>query len=417
MSVIFSDDFIDEEEDDFGEFQYPEEVMPDQETLEQVEEIKAEGCLSRTSKFIDMLFKVTSILCVCSMMYIHSFYAPHSRNMNMDNLFESNAVIISDASARSICADIEEAFDIEVDEENDNYLLLNAVMCNKNLTFEEKTFCCEYIKLFNDNQYLDKERVYHSLLNVDISYKNRPHIYEDNVEGVYIDAYKSIGIFGKDEENNTLAHELIHCICANDGNLPTFFIEGVTELLANEYFSDSPFIEFNNYTFEIYAVKMLCDAAGSDVVLEAFTKGDMTPVYESLASYYGSVDDAKKAISIFDDLFLNLTGDKKESLYSSDELSNDLFLYLHEVVISRYGEDPERKCFDRSSFFYNEIMLLNVMQEEPMVALIENLEEFGVFCKPYFSSELKEIYNEPMVTQFEDVKVINEFNAQKVKKY
>ena len=51
--------------------------------------------------------------------------------------------------------------------------------------------------------------------------------------------------------------------------------------------------------------------------------------------------------------------------------------------------------------FYNEIMLLNVMQEEPMVALIENLEEFGVFCKPYFSSELKEIYNENPKTSSE----------------
>ena len=417
MSVIFSDDFIDDEVDDFGEFQYPEDVMPDQETIEQVEEIKAEGCLSRTSKFIDILFKVTSILCVLSMMYIHSFYAPQSRNMNMNNLFESNAVIISDASAESICADIENVFDIEVDEENDNYLLLNAVMCNENLTFEQKNFCCEYIKLFNDNPYLDKERVYHSLLNVDISYKNRPHIYEDSVEGVYIGAYKSIGIFGKDEDNNTLAHELIHCICSNDGNLPTFFIEGVTELLANEYFSDSPFIEFDNYPFEIYAVKMLCDAAGSDVVLKAFTTGDMMPIYESLASYYGSVDDAKRAISIFDDLFLNLNGDKTESEYTSDELSNDLFLYLHEVVTAKYGEDPEKVNFDRSMFFYNEIMLLNVMQEEPMVALLENLEEYGVYCKPYFSSELKEMYSEPTITLLEDVTVVNEVDSKKVKKY
>ena len=98
----------------------------------------------------------------------------------------SSKVVFND-----ICKVLESEFGIDLDEENDNSLLLNAIYCNDNLTDSEKDFCSQYIDLFNDNPYLDKERVYHSLLNLDISYKNRPYIYEESIEGVYIDKYKN----------------------------------------------------------------------------------------------------------------------------------------------------------------------------------------------------------------------------------
>lgn len=389
-------------------------VVLDPEVIDKANELKKEGRLVKTSTFFNWLFRLAAILCVLSGLYVNSLYAPTSRTMNNDNLFESNAVVVDGESIAGIILKLEEEFGIDLEDDNDNSLLLNAVYCNENLSDEEKAFCCKYIDLFKDNPYLDKGRVYHALLNVDISYKNRPYIYEDTVEGVYIDDYKSIGIFVEDSDKNVLAHELIHCICANSGNLPTFFVEGMTELLANEYFSDNPFLEFKNYPYEVYVVKMLCDTAGTDAVLKAYTTGDMTPVYESLAESYGSVEDAKKAIDIFNDFFLFVNGDKDTFDYSGEELTNDALLYLHNVNDARYGDGEELK-YERASFYYNEIMFLNLLEEDSSSCLVKDLEEYGVLFKVYFSSSLKEKYPDITIGLLEDMTVINEADVEMIK--
>ena len=411
MKKIF--DFEDcKEEFDENEAVYEEELNP--ETLELVEELKSEGKATKTTRFFQVLSGVMAVISICSMLYMKSLYIPEDRQFNMDNMFLGSEVCVSDSCVKSVMKELLElGYAVEYDDMN--YLLLNAICCNENLTDDEKDFCCGFIDMFKDNPYLDKERVYHSLLNLDISYKNRPYIYEDNIEGVYVDKYKSIGIFVSDKDKAVLGHEVIHCICANDGDLPKFFIEGMTELLANEYLSDSPFIEFKNYPFEIYAVKMLCDTAGSDVVLKAYTTGDMNLVYEALASYSGTVEDAKKAISIFEKLFLFLDG-KSESLnFNNDEMTNDLFMYLNSVADSKYGEKTEEFNFDRSSYYYNQIMFLNIFEGKTKDALCDDMEELGVFCKPYFSSKLIKEYSEPTIGVLDDATVVNEKDKGKVK--
>ena len=324
-------DFYTDGKVDFDENEavYEEDINP--EVVEMVEELKNEGKASKGTRFFQIVSGLMAIVSVCSMLYIKSLYLPEDRQFDMANMFIGSDVCVSDHCVNSVMEELLE-LGYAVDEENMNYLLLNAIHCNDNLTDEEKEFCCGFIDMFNDNSYLDKERVYHSLLNLDISYKNRPYIYEDSVEGVYIDKYKSIGVFVNDPDKAVLGHEIIHCICANDGSLPTFFVEGMTELLANEYLSDSPFIEFKHYPFEIYAVKMLCDTAGSDVVLKAYTTGNMDLIYEALASYSGTVDDAKKAIGIFEKLFLFLDGKSENLDFNNDEMTNDLFMYLNSVA-------------------------------------------------------------------------------------
>lgn len=361
-----------------------------------------------------MVSGLMAVISICSMLYIKSLYLPEDRQFDMDNMFLGSDVCVSDARVKSVMKELcELGYAVEYD--NMNYLLLNAIHCNENLTDDEKDFCCGFIDMFNDNPYLDKERVYHSLLNLDISYKNRPYIYDDSVEGVYIDKFKSIGIFVDDPDKAVLGHEVIHCICANDGCLPTFFVEGMTELLANEYFSESPFIEFKNYPFEIYAVKMLCDTAGSDVVLKAYTTGDMNLVYEALASYSGTVDDAKKAIGIFEKLFLFLDGKSENLNFNNDEMTNDLFFYLNSVANAKYGDNTEEFNFDRSSYYYNQILFLNIFDSKSKDAISADLEELGVFCKPYFSSKLKLEYSEPTIGVLDDATVVNQKDKEKVK--
>lgn len=400
------------EEFDENEAVYEEELNP--EVVELVEELKSEGKASKTTRFFQIVSGLMAVISICSMLYIKSLYLPEDRQFDMDNMFLGSDVCVSDARVKSVMKELcELGYAVEYD--NMNYLLLNAIHCNDNLTDDEKEFCCGFIDMFNDNPYLDKERVYHSLLNLDISYKNRPYIYDDSVEGVYIDKFKSIGIFVDDPDKAVLGHEVIHCICANDGCLPTFFVEGMTELLANEYFSDSPFIEFKNYPFEIYAVKMLCDTAGSDVVLKAYTTGDMNLVYEALASYSGTLDDAKKAIGIFEKLFLFLDGKSENLNFNNDEMTNDLFFYLNNVANAKYGDNTEEFNFDRSSYYYNQILFLNIFDSKSKDAISADLEELGVFCKPYFSSKLKLEYSEPTIGVLDDATVVNQKDKEKVK--
>ena len=407
-------DFYTDGKEDFDENEavYEEDINP--EVIEMVEELKNEGKASKGTRFFQIVSGLMAIVSVCSMLYIKSLYLPEDRQFDMENMFIGSDVCVSDHCVNSVMEELLE-LGYAVDEENMNYLLLNAIHCNDNLTDEEKEFCCGFIDMFNDNPYLDKERVYHSLLNLDISYKNRPYIYEDSVEGVYIDKYKSIGVFVNDPDKAVLGHEVIHCICANDGSLPTFFVEGMTELLANEYLSDSPFIEFKHYPFEIYAVKMLCDTAGPDVVLKAYTTGNMDLIYEALASYSGTVDDAKKAIGIFEKLFLFLDGKSENLDFNNDEMTNDLFMYLNSVANNKYGDNPEEFNFDRSSYYYNQILFLNIFESKSKDAISADLEELGVFCKPYFSSKLKVEYCNPTIGILDNATVINEHDIEKVK--
>ena len=381
------------------------EAVSGDETLEMVDELKEQGKISGSRLVFNLMTKIYIAIMILTLLYMNIMYIPHYRFMDNDNLFSKDGVSISEEEVNDICKVLESEFGIDLDEENDNSLLLNAIYCNDNLTDSEKDFCSQYIDLFNDNPYLDKERVYHSLLNLDISNKRRPYTYDKNVEGVYVDKYKSIGIFVDDKDNAVKAHELIHCICANDGSLPKFFSEGMTELLANEYFSSNPFLELKNYPFEIYAVKMLCDIAGSDAVLRSYTTGDMIYVYESLSSQYGTYDQAVKAVGILDKLFTFVNEDSDELGFSNDELTNDAFMYFNGVAENRYTDSTD---FNSKCFYYNEIMLLNVIKSNYMDSLKEDLSEYGVFCKPYFSSKLKEEYSTPTVARFADATVITE---------
>ena len=411
MRSLFDFQDTKEDFDDENEAVY-DDLNP--EIIELVEELKQEGRPSRLNRFLQVVTGLCAVLSICSLFYIKSLYLPQDRTFDMNNMFLGSDVCVSNLRVTSVMNELRD-LGYAVDSDNMNYLLLNAICCNDNLTEEEKEFCSQFMDVFNDNPYLDKERVYHSLLNLDISYKNRPYIYEDNVEGVYVDSYKSIGIFIDDKDNRVLGHELIHCICANDGNLPRFFVEGMTELLANEYFASSPFVEFKNYPFEIYAVKMLCDTAGADVVLEAYTTGNMDLVYEALASYSGTVDDAKRAIDIMDKLISYLDGKTDEVDFDNDQMTDELFMYLNSVANNKYGDDPEVFNFDRSSYYYNQILFLNIFQANGKEAINADLEELGVFCKPYFSSKLKEEYSEPTIGKLNDATVVNEKDKEKVK--
>ena len=243
-----------------------------------------------------------------------------------------------------------------------------------------------FININKDNPYIDREEAYRSLRNVDVLYKCRPYFYDKTVQGAYFHERESIGIFEKDENNMILKHEGIHAIFCNGKtvNLPKYFKEGMTELLVNEYFENKPFVELENYPFEIAGVKMLCEVTSPDVVLQAFSTGNMDLIALDMAKITGDVDVARKALDAFGKVYLKYYGELEEDL-SYEDIVNDCIPVFRGIITAKY----EEKDSNRVSYFYNEILLGNIFYDGAYDKYVDDLVEFGSDHKAYFSSELK----------------------------
>lgn len=377
-----------------------EETVSEEDVIEEVEddelsedEVEENDRFRKKCNMFQRVLLFVNALILCGCLYINRCtYYPEERELLEDNLFSGNDVIASDEMLRDIVKALEDELNVSISEEDkDEYYLLNAILKNPNLSDSEKDLFYNYIDLIKDNPYLDKEEAYNSLLNVDILYEARPLIYDRDVLGVYIYDLESIGVFDDDEEKSTLIHEGIHCIYCNEKtyDLPTYFKEGMTELLANEYFSSSPFVELKSYPFEVAAVKMLCEVTSTDTVLKAFSLGDMGIIAEEIASVTGNYDEAVVALEMLDYALL----------WHNDEIPKDREIISDmNVVIS--GFIPTfRECItlkydelnrNRISYFYNEILFANIFGDEPYTEYVDDLVEFGSDHKAYFSSKLKQ---------------------------
>lgn len=293
-----------------------------------------------------------------------------------DNLFSNQKIVADDSLVADIHGDLEKELGITIsDEKLDDYLVLNAVYENENLEEREKEVCYGMLPLIEDNPYLNKEKAYNSLLNVDVDYIKRPKIYSERIEGIFSPYDISIDIFVKDSDNRVLNHEVIHSIFSN--HLPRFFDEGMTELLSNEYFSDMPYIELINYPFEVIAVKMLSDIVGADNVLEAYSTDDMNKIYRTLDSLTGNYGEAKKFFVMLDKVFDEYDDEAKFDLGDAMFVFNsfDEYASLSSTV-------------DKNSYSYNRNLLCSLYTSDPFDNYLEKLFD-GYYAKAYFSDDLK----------------------------
>lgn len=344
-----------------------------------------------SKKFYFVMTLLCSILLAGSIYYEQTTFLPKDRDLLDDNIYSGNNLTISSQEVEEIVTNLEEVLGVSISEDSyDSYCLLNAIYDNPNLSDSEKDVFYKVISLIEDNPYIDKEHAYSSLLNVDVLYKRRPIGIENNIEGMYIHKYESIGIFENDPDNRVLIHEIIHCIFANvdTEDLPDYFSEGVTELLANEYFSDKPFVELMNYPFEIAMVKMLCEVTSPDVVLQAYSTGDMNVIAEDIARYTGDIDGAKKALDMVDYTMRRFKGELREDeeyIEDKNEIINGYIPLFRAIIEHKYAPEDH----SRVSYFYNEILIANIFGDDPYNDYVDDLVEFGADYKVYFSSELK----------------------------
>lgn len=343
-------------------------------------------------KIVDVLGITSSIALTLTLIfniyYYSVYYIPTKKKYNKSNVFLNNEICISDLETKKITKQIEESLNIKItDDEIEDYLLLDAILKNEEFEGKQKWLCDCLFALLNENHYINKEEVYSSLLNVSVSYKKRPLLFKKSINGVHNYLFNSIGVFNGEEDLETLFHETIHCIFMNrTNNLPVFFKEGVTQLLTKEYMKEDPFLHKNSYVFEVAAVKMLCELTSADVVLKAFTLGDINYIIDALVESGVKKDIANKAINLIE------AATKAYSLNESFEYSSGKFyvdcLRPLEICIDKKFEydHPNSK-----SFYYNEMLFYNCLFKEAAILRYNlDLDKYGVDYKAYFSKELKQ---------------------------
>ena len=272
-------------------------------------------------------------------------------------------------------------------ENNENIVILHAVLENDKLENWEKNILYTFDEMIKDNPYISIRESYKALENIDIKYTDRPNNYKDTVYGVYSPEENTVFIFQSEDEVNKdiLRHELIHSILNNrrSSTLPEYFIEGVTELLANEYFSDRPFVELKTYPYEVAMTELLCDMVGGDKVLEAYTKGDMNIITLELSKKLGigeSIKLMKNIKTVFDSF------EKNEQIDLNT--FNQMIAKINTYLTDEYAKTED--SFIPEKFFYLKGLLENMKEPDKYEKYWSYIEENGVFVKPYFSSRLKE---------------------------
>ena len=255
---------------------------------------------------------------------------------------------------------------------SNNSSLEDVVFENSHLDEDEKELLLEFQQIIDDNPYLDKNEVYKNLSDINIIYQSKESG-DSTVIGMYYPNKNQIRIINDDWNHSVLIHELIHCIYSNQDNrsLPVFFQEGVTELIANEYFSDNPFLEIDSYPFEVTMVKMLCEMVGEDTVLEVYTTGDEELLIRKLSKEMG-IFSSKKFINNLDEMF-------QEYKNNSASLEN------HIEVLQYLDSFYSNSGMDSDIYTYNRDILQLIGNNNPNVCYRDFLMENGYYQKYYFA--------------------------------
>ena len=285
-----------------------------------------------------------------------------------NNIYKNNQLLISAEEKNELLQLLEENGIINTIT-NDNFLILNAVIENPNLTAEEKTFLYQFQDLLEENPYLNKEKVYEALRNVDIIYSQREKNLNEEVVGIYILQNNQIKIFSDNKKKETIIHELIHCIYTNNNT--------------NEYFSEQPFIEETSYPFEIAMIKILCNMVGSDNFLYYYSTGDITPIKKELEKSF-----SKKDTNIFlkkiENLFIDFETEKRvkeDDLKQILKITDNFFLKKIQENESLYEE-----------YIYYRGELECMTQEEPYLRHLFYQATEECINKAFFSRKLKKKY-------------------------
>lgn len=270
------------------------------------------------------------------------------------------------------------------EEENNNNDIFLAVLNNNKLKDQEKEILYNFSDLVNDNPIINKDKTYNILKTLDIIYITRPSNYDEKVRAIYSNKDNVIYVFEPEENDNSkiIIHEFIHSIYTNEKNLklPKYYLEGVTELLTDEYFSSQPFVEKTTYPFEVAMIKVLCEMVGKDNVLKTYKTGNMDYVKNELNKT--SPSNSTEFLNNLEKVFKSFTEENKIPKQEFEEVIK----YLDSYFETKYSNDDN--VLDRYLYYRNIIIFINF--ESPYDSYLAYIIKTGVYDKPYFSEKLLE---------------------------
>lgn len=302
-----------------------------------------------------------------------------------DNIYYHDELKINDEEVEELEEEVSKSIGKEI-KESDNTIVLGAVVNNKNLSEEEKQIIYEYDDLLEDNPYLVKSTAYNNLEKLDIIYDENAD-YGKDVLGVYIQGDSEITVIKENNNKDTIHHELVHCIYSQNyfETLPKFFNEGMTELLTNEYFSDNPFLEEYSYPFEITMVKMLCELVGEDIVLETYSKEDLSILENAIREKTG-LSNPNEFLKYIDSVMTSL--EKGEEI-DKEKLSSIINTF------NMYYENYNQDSIEYEMYKQNIKIIKFLESDVPFSAYKYELLLNGYYAKPYFNKDLKDKYKVP----------------------
>lgn len=382
--------------------------------------------------FTDLLSKASPFITLgCILFVISKSSFLDNIYYKITNPYDNNRLTLSEEEINNIKKKLDSELTEKIPEESlndkniDNYFLLNAVYENENLDDELKSYFYDLIEIIEDNPYLNKEKSYITLNQLEYEMKERPTDIDSKVKAQFIPWESKIEYFS-DECSPELKehishHEDIHALF-NNKNIPTFFREGITELLNREYLDDDPYsihtgvLGYSNgyiYIPEITAVKLLCDLVGSDVVLETYTKSDMNIIYEALEKITGTKSDAKLLINCLD-REIEKFGDEDQIPYTFD--SKYVFEWLNKYADAKFKDKKNENIANKMNFNYNLSILSYIYSDKGFFNEYEQLvNTIGILEKAYFYDKLISLSSNQIVKYTDRIILFSERQNNKEK--
>jgi len=354
------------------------------------------------AKIKKRIFKVIHYALILSMFYSVGSKVYENSDFVIYEDYENNIERLDETEREMAYTELSEITGVTISE--DSLLILEGAVENANLTDEEKAIVYGFTDLITDNPYLDRKEAYKSLRNVDIIYPDRGDNVPESTLGTYNYIEELIRIFEDNQNRDTTIHELIHCLYTNKktAGLPNYLGEGMAELLSNEYFSSTPFIELGSYPFEIVMVKQLCEMVGSDAVLKAYSTGDMDIILDELSKTI-SREESEQFLTnvklVFDDYRKNSCLTTKDYMNVLDYIDK----YYEATTPLLKIPTPEEIEREKLYHYYRDILKL-MAKDDSTVQYYYYLIDNGIEAKPYFSKKLLALYPNETSILYEDSK-------------
>ena len=271
--------------------------------------------------------------------------------------------------------------DRDLSKEDIDSLLLYSIFSNNHISEIDKKRIYDLMVLINDCKYIDNDKAYRDLSLLKIKYTERRKDVPNNTLARYLFPENIIEIYDNNLDNEVLFHEIIHCIFNNEktNRLPKFIIEGVTELLDNEYFSEKPYLETTSYVYEVILTKLLCELVGSDNVMLTYSRGDISYITNELEK------NSSKDIESINNLF-----NKIDVLFDdTKEIDKDLFDEIYSLLKEVYKNKEYKGDFDNLNSRYLLDIFNGLSYEDRYLYYFDSLDKLGVSTKTYINSNIK----------------------------